>query len=411
MPVGVTWMEKLVLDGGKPVRNSFLPYAEPLIGNEEILEVSNVIRSGWLSRGPKTTEFEENFKNYIKSDFAVAVNSCTAGMHASLLALGIKYGDEVITSTFTFVATAHVIAYTGAKPVLVDINPLTYNMDINDLRRKITDKTKAIMPVHFAGQPCDMREIQEIAKEHDLAIVEDAAHAAGAEYDGKKIGSLGNLTCFSFYPTKNMTAAEGGMVTTNDNKLAKKIRKLSFYGIDRSPWERYEEGWEHGGKRSQWYYDAQELGYRYYMIDIQAAIGLMQLKKLDEFNRVRREYAKYLSSALSKLNEIRVPLEKEGRKHCWHLFPIVINTDLLRIDRNKFIKVLAAENIGAGVHFIPVHKHRYYQRCYGYNDTDFPVANRIFNGIVSLPLYPKMTRADLEAVVTAVHKVVERYRK
>ena len=404
-------MEKLVLKGGKPVRNSFLPYGQPLIGEEEIEEVSNVIRSGWLSKGPKTKKFEENFKNYIKSNFAVAVNSCTGGMHASLLALGIKHGDEVITSTLTFVATANVIAYVGAKPVLVDIDPITYNMDVNDIRKKITKKTRAVIPVHFAGQPCDMHEIQQIAEEHDLVIVEDAAHAIGAEYHGKKIGSLGNLTSFSFYPTKNMTAGEGGMVTTNDYKLAEKVRKLSFFGIDRPSWERYETAKQSNGKEPYWYYEVQELGYRYYMTDIQAAIGLVQLKKVEEFNKVRREYARYLSSALSRLNEIQVPVEKEGRRHCWHLYPIVINTDLLKIDRNKFVEALAAENIGTGVHFIPIHKQPYYQRTYGYNDADFPIANEVCSSIISLPLYPKMTRADLVDVVRAVHKVVEYYGK
>ncbi len=397
-------MEKPALEDGKPVRDSFLPFAQPLIGDEEIEEVSKVLRSGWLTIGPKTQEFEENFKNYINAKNAVALNSCTGGLHASLLALGIKNGDQVITSTLTHTATAHVIAYVGAKPILADIEPVTYNIDVNDVRKKITKNTKAIIPVHYAGQPCDMHEIQKLAEEYDLAIVEDAAHAIGAEYDGKKIGSLGNPTSFSFYPMKNMTAAEGGMVTANDDKLAEKIRKLSYFGIDRATWKRY-------GKEGQWYYEVQYLGYRYYMTDIQAAIGLVQLKKLDGFNKKRREYAEYLTSRLSKLEEIQTPVEKEGRKHCWHLYPIVLNTDLLKIDRNKFIEALAAENIGTSVHFIPIHKHPYYTRTYGYNDNDFPIANKVYNGLVSLPLYPKMAKADLEDVATAVEKIVSYYRK
>jgi len=396
-------MERPALEIGKPVRDSFLPFAQPFIGDEEIEEVSKVLRSGWLTIGPKVKEFEENFKNYINSKCAVALNSCTGGLHASLLALGIKK-DEVVTSTLTYTATAHVIAYVGAKPILVDIDPVTYNIDVNDIRRKITKNTKAIIPVHYAGQPCDMHEIQKIADENGLAIVEDAAHAVGAEYHGKKIGNLGNPTSFSFYPIKNMTAAEGGMVTTSDDKLAERIRKLSYFGIDRSVWNRY-------GKGGSWYYEVQELGYRYYMTDVQAAIGLIQLKRLEEFIRKRTEYARYLTSRLSKLDAIQTPREKDGRKHCWHLYPIVLNKHFLKIDRDTFIEALRAENIGASVHFIPIHKQPYYKRTYGYDDADFPVANTVFDGLISLPLYPKMTKEDLEDVATAVEKVVEYYRK
>ena len=397
-------MNKPALYGGKPVRDSFLPFAQPLIGDKEIEEVTKVMRSGWLTQGPTTKEFEEKFKAYVGAKAAVPTNSCTGAMHTSLLALGIKHGDEVITSTLTYTATAHVIAYTGAKPVLVDIDPQTYNLNVELVREKITEKTKAVIPVHYAGQPCDIKEIEEIAKEHDLRIVEDAAHAVGAEYGGKKIGGRGNPTCFSFYPIKNMTAAEGGMMTTNDENLAEKARKFAYFGIDRAAWKRY-------GKGGQWYYEVQDLGYRYYMTDIQAAIGKVQLEKLDEFNKKRREYAKYLTSRLGKLREVKTPTEKEGRVHCWHLYPIVINTDLLTIDRNKFVEALAAENIGTSVHFIPIHKHPYYQKTYGYNDNDFPVANKIFDGLLSLPLYPKMSQSDIDDVATAVEKVVQYYRK
>jgi dTDP-4-amino-4,6-dideoxygalactose transaminase len=397
-------MDKPAFEGGKPVRDSFLPFSQPFIGDKEIDEVTKVMKSGWLTIGPTTKEFEEKFKAYVGAKAAVPTNSCTGAMHTSLLALGIKHGDEVITSTLTYTATAHVIAYTGAKPVLVDIDPRTYNLNVELVRKKITKNTKAIIPVHYAGQPCDMKEIDQIAQEHKLRIVEDAAHAIGAEHDGKKIGGLGNPTCFSFYPIKNMTAAEGGMMTTNDENLAEKIRKLTFFGIDRSTWKRY-------GKGGQWYYEVQDLGYRYNMTDIQAAIGKTQLDKLDEFNKKRREFAKYLTSRFSKLKEIQTPAEKDGRVHCWHLYPIVIKPDLLTIDRNKFIEALATENIGTSVHFIPVHKHPYYQRTYGYTDEDFPVANKIFEGLLSLPLYPKMSQQDLEDVAIAVEKIVQYYRK
>lgn len=397
-------MDNLALEGGKPIRTSFLPFAQPSIGDKEIEEVSKVMRSGWLTQGPTTKEFEEKFKTYVNAKAAVATNSCTGAMHTSLLALGIKHGDEVITSTLTYIATAHVIAYTGAKPVLVDIDSETYNLNVDLIREKITKNTKAIIPVHYAGQPCDMKEIEEITEEHNLRIVEDAAHAIGAEYAGKKIGGLGNPCCFSFYPIKNMTAAEGGMMTTDDENFAEKVRKLAYFGIEKATWKRY-------GKGAQWYYEVQDLGYRYYMTDIQAAIGKVQLGKLDEFNKKRREYADYLTSRLSMLKEIQTPSEKEGRVHCWHLYPIVVNTDLLTIDRNKFIEALAAENIGTSVHFIPIHKHPYYKRTYGYNDNDFPVANKVFDGLLSLPLYPKMSRNDLEDVVIAVEKIVQFYRR
>jgi len=395
-------MDKPALEGGKPIRDSFLPFDLPSIDDNEIDEVSKVMRSGWLTQGPNTKEFEEKFKKYVNAKAAVATNSCTGAMHASLLAFGIKPGDEVITTTLTYTATAHVIAYTGAKPVLVDIDSETYNLNVDLVREKITKNTKAIIPVHYGGQPCDMKEIEEIADEHDLRIVEDAAHAIGAEYGGKKIGGLGNPTCFSFYPTKNMTAAEGGMMTTNDENFAEKVRRLVYFGIDKDSWKRY-------GKGGQWYYEVQDLGYRYYMTDIQAAIGKIQLGKLDNFNKKRREYAKFLTSRLSKLKEIQTPVEKEGRLHCWHLYPILVNTDLLTIDRNKFIEALAAENIGTSVHFIPIHKHPYYKRTYGFNDSDYPTANKVFDGLLSLPLYPKMSSNDLEDVVTAIEKIVQYY--
>ncbi len=397
-------MEKPAIDGGKSVRDKFLPVALPWINEEEINIVGDILRSGWLTTGPKVKEFEEKFANYVNAGYAVALNSCTGAMHCALLALGIKKGDEVITSTLTFAATGHVIQYVGAKPVLVDIKKDTYNIDPEEIKNKITKNTKAVISVDYAGQPCDYDEILKIANEYNLYTIDDSAHAVGAEYKGKKIGTLCDVTCFSFYAIKNMTTGEGGMATTNNDNFANKIRKFSYFGISKDAWKRY----AHGGK---WYYEIEDLGYKYNMMDIQAVMGLKQLEKVDGFNEIRRNYAKYLTDKLSKIPEIQIPIEKNNLKHVRHLYPIVVKTEMLKIDRNKFIDALNAENIGTSVHFIPLHRHPYYQKTFGYKVGDFPVADYVYERFISLPLYPKITERDLDNVVDAVKKIVEWYRK
>jgi len=397
-------VQKPKIEGGEPVRDEFLPFAQPWITEEEIEKVSEVLRSGWLTSGPNVSEFEKKFGGYVGAKCSIATNSCTGALHVSLLSLGVGQGDEVITTPHTYAATGHVIAYVGAKPVLADIKSDTFNIDPEKIKEKITDRTKAIIPVHYAGQPCDMDEIMGMAEEHDLFVVEDAAHAIGAEYKGKKIGTMGDTTCYSFYAIKNMTTGEGGMITTDREDLEDTLRKFTYFGINKDAWKRYQ-------KAGKWYYEVERLGYKYNMMDMQAAIGLVQLNKLDEFNETRRKYAKYLTKKLGEIPEIQTPSEKGDVKHVWHLYPILVKTEELKIDRNKFIDAMVAENIGMSLHFIPLHRHPYYQETFGYKEGDLPVADYVYERITSLPLYPKMSKDDLDDVVEAVQKIVSYYRK
>lgn len=401
---GISKMSKLAILGGKPVRNDFLLPFRPTIGDEEINEVIDTLKSDWITTGPKTHKFEELFKEYIGSKNAIALNSCTAGLHLSLIVYGIGAGDEIITSPFTFAATANVITHQKAKPVFVDIEKDTYNINSDRIEEAVTDKTKAIIPVHYAGHPCEMDAILKIAKEYDLRVIEDAAHALGAVYKGRKIGTIGDLTSFSFYATKNLTTAEGGMVTTNDDKLAEKIRIMSLHGISKDAWKRY-------SSEGSWYYEILYPGYKYNMTDIQAAIGIHQLKKLEQMQKRREEVAKRYNDTFEDMPEIITPTVKRYVRHAWHLYPILINTDLLRIDRAKFIDALKAENIGTSVHFIPIHLHPYYRDRYGFKRGDFPNAEYVYEREVSLPIYPKMTDKDVEDVIVAVKKIVNYYGK
>lgn len=392
------------MEGGKGIRREFLPFARPLIDEKDIEEVVDTLNSDWLTTGPKTYLFEEKFAKYIGSEYAVAVNSCTAALHISLAALGIKQGDEVITSPFTFVSTANVILQQGAIPVFVDIRPDTYNINTDLIREKINSKTKAILPVHYGGQPCQMDEIMKIAKDNNLLVIEDAAHAISAEYKGQKIGNIGNATCFSFYPTKNMTTGEGGMVTTNDKKLKELLKMWGLHGISKDAWKRY-------SAEGTWYYEVLCPGYKYNMTDIQAAIGLQQLDKMDLFQKRREEIVKNYNDAFEQLEEISTPKVLDGIKNAWHLYTIEVLPGKLKVNRNQFIEALKAENIGTSVHFIPVHLHPYYRDTFKFKIGDFPVAESVFDRIISLPLFPKMDNQDVEDVIIAVKKIVEYYRK
>jgi UDP-4-amino-4,6-dideoxy-N-acetyl-beta-L-altrosamine transaminase len=396
-------MPKPAILGGKPVRDDFLPYFLPTIEQEEIDEVVDTLKSSWITTGPKTHKFETMFRDYIGCKHAVALNSCTAGLHLSLAAAGIGEGDEVITTPFTFAATANFILHRGAKAVFVDVRRDTYNIDPQKIEGAISDRTKAIMPVHYAGQPCDMDEIVAMAKKHNLLVIEDAAHALSATYKGKKIGTIGDITCFSFYATKIITTAEGGMATTDDDGFAEKIRLLSLHGISQDAWKRY-------SSEGSWYYEILYPGYKYNMTDIQASIGIHQLKKLDRLQQARRAIARLYTSAFENMPEIVEPHVNEWVEHTWHLYPILINTDLLKIGRNEFIEALRAENIGTSVHFIPIHLHPYYRDRFGFRRGDFPNAEYVYERIISLPLYPRMTGRDAEDVIAAVEKIAARYR-
>ena len=385
-------------------RQEFLPYNVPLIEEDDIAEVVDTLRSGWIAKGPKTMEFEKQFAEYVGAKYAVAVNSCTAALHLSLVAAGLKEGDEVITTPMTFAASANVVIHTGAKPVFVDIDPVTMNIDANKIREKISSRTKAIIPVHMAGHPCEMDEIMEIAREHNLFVLEDAAHAVYTQYKGKLIGTIGNATAFSFYATKNLVTGEGGMVTTNDEALYNKIRVMSTHGMSRNAWNRYAE-------MGSWYYEILSPGYKDNMSDIMAGLGIAQLAKLERMQGIRRDIVDYYQAEFGKLPELEVPVELDYARHAWHLYIIKLDLDSLSIDRGKFIEELKEENIGTSVHFIPLHMHPYYRDTYGYKLGDFPVAEGVFERIISLPLYPKMSMQDASDVVDAVKRVIERFRK
>ncbi|KJR47082.1 hypothetical protein UF75_2541 [Desulfosporosinus sp. I2] len=385
-------------------RQEFLPYALPLIEEDDIAGVVDSLRSGWIAKGPKTMEFEKQFAEYVGAKYAVAVNSCTAALHLSLVAAGLGEGDEVLTTPMTFAASANVVIHTGAKPIFVDIDPITLNIDPKKIREKITPRTKAIIPVHIAGHPCEMDEIMAIAKEYNLFVLEDAAHAVYTQYKGKLIGSIGNATAFSFYATKNLVTGEGGMITTNDEALYNKIRIMSTHGMSRNAWNRYAEA-------GSWYYEILSPGYKDNMSDIMAGLGLSQLTKLERMQGIRLEIADYYNTEFGKMAELEAPVELDYARHAWHLYIIKLNLDKLTIDRGAFIEQLKNENIGTSVHFIPVHMHPYYRDTYGYKEGDFPIAEGVFERIISLPLYPKMSMQDARDVVVAVRRVVGRFRK
>jgi dTDP-4-amino-4,6-dideoxygalactose transaminase len=396
--------EKLAIDGGMPVREKFLPFGAPCLGEEEIAEVVDTLRSGWIGTGPKTQRFEEEFATYVGAKYAVAVNSCTAGLFLSLVALGIGPGDEVITTPLTFAATVNVIEHVGARPVLVDIDRHTLNIDPELVQRAVTPRTKAILPVHFGGLACDLEALQTIAEQHGLAIVEDAAHAVGARYQGRMIGSWGNLTAFSFYANKNLTTAEGGMVTTNDPVLEDKIRVLRLHGLSRDAWMRF-------ATRRLMKPDIIFPGYKFNMPDLAAALGIHQLRKQEKFLQIRERYARMYDEAFADLPVRRQPrpVDLEKNRHSLHLYVLILEPGRWKVHRDQVINALLAENIGAALHYQPIHVHPFYRQKYGYRPEDYPNAFEVGENILSLPLTPCMTEDDVQSVITAVRKVANAY--
>lgn len=375
-------------------KNRFIPFSRPWIDETEIAAVSEVLASQWISTGAKVREFERAFAEYIGVKHAIAVSSCTAALHLSLVATGVGSGDEVITTPYTFTATAEAIRYVGAKPVFVDVDKHTLNMDIAKIEAAITARTKAILPVHIAGLPCDMDALQSLCRKHNLVLIDDAAHAIPAEYKERYIGSLGDISAFSFYANKNLTTAEGGMITTNSNALAEPLRTMRLHGIDKDAWARQ-------SRRSIWRYDITTEGYKYNMTDIQAAMGLCQLMKLNKQHERRHRFAQIYQTELAKFPEIQTPFSPENpREHAWHLYII----QLLSRDRDAFIDAMRAANIECSVHYIPLHLFRFYQEQYGYREGDFPRAEAAFERVVSLPLHPGLTEEDVFAVVAAIRK-------
>jgi len=385
-------------------RADFLPFHVPAIGPEEIAAVVEVLKSGWLTSGAKVREFEQQFARLVGAREAVAVNSATAALHLALAAIGIEEGDEVIVPTMTFAATAEVVLYLRARPVLVDCSRDTLNIDPAAIEAALTPRTRAIIPVHFAGQPCQSDAILALARSHDAKVIEDAAHALPAWDGARMIGGIGDITCFSFYATKTITTGEGGMATTDNPEWAGKMRMLSLHGISHDAWKRY-------SSEGSWYYEIINVGYKYNLTDLAASLGLQQLKKCHAFAAARRRIAEAYNDGFADLAEIQTPVCRAGVQHAWHLYVIQLELDRLTIDRREFIEALRQRNIGASVHFIPLHLHPYYRRTFDYRPEDCANAAAVYERIVSLPIYPGMSDDDVADVIVAVRNVVEGHRR
>ena len=381
-------------------RKSFLVFGSPLIEQDEIDEVVASLKSGWLGTGPKVQRFEQMFQRYKGARYAMAVNSCTAALHLAMLALEIGPGDEVIVPAMTFAATANAVIHAGGTPVFVDCEKDTMNLDPKDIESKITSKTRAIVPVHFAGRPCHMEKILDIAKRYNLRIVEDAAHAIETEYHGKKAGTFGELGCFSFYVTKNIVTGEGGMVVTDNEEYANKIKVLALHGMSKDAWKRFsDEGYKH--------YKVIYAGYKYNMMDIQAAIGIHQLPRVNKYWRRREEIFRRYNEAFEALPLFTPAPVEPDTKHAYHLYTLLLDIDRLKIKRDEFLDEMTKRNIGVGVHYIALHLHPYYQKTFGYKRGDFPIAEWISDRTVSIPLSAKLTDEDVEYVIMAVGEILK----
>ncbi len=387
------------------MRSTYLPFAFPDTDEEEINEIADAIRSGWVTSGPKVQQFEADFARLIGAKYAVAVNSCTAALHLALDAIGLKSSDEVITTPLTFAATAEVVRYFNARPVFIDVDPISLNMDISLLESAITPKTRAIIPVHLAGLPVDMPKLCPIARERGIKVIEDAAHSLPTVYNHRAKNSLGDIVCFSFYATKTITTGEGGMICTENEEWADHCRFMSLHGISRDAWKRYTE-------EGSWYYEILAPGYKYNMTDVAAAMGLAQLRKVEKMWKRRKEIAEMYNKAFSTMPALQIPfIPNDDVRHAWYLYTLRLNLEQLRIDRDKFIDELRKHKIGTSVHFIPLHIHPYYRKTYGYNPQDYPVAFNEYKRIISLPIYSRMSDQDVYDVIEAVQQIVEKSLK
>ena len=397
-------MTDSTLSRRRKARSTFLPFHVPAIGDEEVAAVVDVLRSGWLTTGREVGLFEAAFADAVGARHAIAVSSCTAALHLALEAIGIGPGDEVLVPTMTFAATGEVVRYLDAIPVLVDCDPTHLGMDPDDIERKITRRSRAIVPVHFAGQPCAMDAILAIARTRSLKVVDDAAHSFPASYKGQPVGTLADATCFSFYATKTITTGEGGMVTTQDDQLAGRIRLMSLHGISRDAWKRYAPG-------GSWRYEILEAGFKYNLTDIAAALGLVQLGRYRELHRERTRLKDRYLQGLGHVAGIVLPTVAPEVEHSWHLFVVQLDLDRLAIDRDRFIELLRKANIGASVHYMPLHLHPYYRDRFGYKPEDLPIATEAFKRILSLPLYPGMTVDDVDDVLEAIVQIVQTHAR
>lgn len=380
---------------------NFIPYGTQWINDDDINEVVKVLRSDWITTGPKIKEFEDALCSYIGCRHCVVVNSGTSALDIAVQTLELPKGSEVITTPFTFVATSNAIIYNGLKPVFADICNNTFNIDPEDIRRKITKDTKAIIYVDYAGQPCDIKAIQEIADEFDLYLIEDACHAIGAEYEGKKVGNFADLTIFSFHPVKHITTGEGGAVVTDDDGLYDRLSLLRSHGIDKDVQDRY-------GPEASWAYDMKYLGRNYRMTDFQAALGISQLKKLDGFIDKRNELALGYQELLGDVDAVTLPVIKSNVRHAWHLYTILLDES---IDRDEFFTYMRNGNIGVNLHYIPVYRHSYYVDNFGFDPEEFPVTEDVFKRIITLPLFPRMSEQQVEYVITSVLQAIEHLKK
>ncbi len=387
------------------MRDTFLPFSAPTIDDAEINEVVDSLKSGWITTGPKVKRFEDAFKAYVGAPYAVPLSSATAGLHLTLLALDIKEGDEIITTPMTFASTVSMIVLCGGTPVLADIEPGTLNIDVNEVAKKITPRTRAVIPVHFAGQACDMDPLFDLARTHGLTIIEDAAHAVGTEYKGRRIGSLDTISIFSFHPNKNITTGEGGMVCTPDEGLAEEISLLKFHGMSREAWKRFAAS----GTPN---YDIVLPGFKYNMMDIQAAIGIHQLPKLDAFIDRRCAIADYYNREFAGIAELALPAYAPyAQRHAWHLYTPLVRIEMLDLDRDGFMAELKGHNIGSGLHYKAVHHHAWYRENLPQPAGSLPHADYASERILSLPLFPRMTAADARDVVETIRNVIAEYRR
>jgi len=377
----------------------FLPFSRPSISRDAIDEVVACLESGWITTGPRVAQFTENLKEYLGAPYVLPLTSATAGLHLALLAMDLQPGDEVITTPLTFAATLNVIVLSGAKPVLIDIDPLTFNMDLNQLEEAITERTRVIMPVHFAGLPVDLDVLYHIANAHGLRVLEDAAHAIGTEYKDKRIGSFGDTQVFSFHPNKNITTGEGGCIATRDPELARHIGLLRFHGMDREAWNRF-------GKTGNQDYEIVMPGFKYNMMDIQAALGLHQLKELEAFINRRAELAHRYHEALADWPQWTLPSRPAfSHRHAWHLYTPLLNEHAANCTRDEFMQKMKEKNIGTGLHYRAVHLYPYYRDQFGFAQGDFPYAENACERIVSLPLFPSMTDAEHDRVLDVMYSV------
>lgn len=388
----------------QPVRSKerFLVFGAPAIEEAEIEEVISSMKTGWLGTGPKVAQFENDFKVYVGSKHAVAVNSCTAALHLSMLAAGLRPGDEVITTPLTFCATVNSIIHAGATPVLADIDPVTMNIDPEQVAAQITPRTRAIIPVHFAGRPCEMNIFCDLAKESNLTIIEDCAHAIETEYKGRKVGTFGDFGSFSFYVTKNIMTGEGGMILTNSEEYAARLKVFALHGMSKDAWKRFgDEGYKH--------YQVVECGFKYNMMDLQGAIGIHQLRRIEPYWLRRQAIWKRYNEAFAELPiDLPAPSEPDTR-HAYHLYTILIDETRTGISRDSFLNAMTAENIGVGVHYLSIPEHPYYQKTFGWRAEDYPNAMRIGRQTVSLPISAKLTDIDIEDVILAVKKSIPKF--